>query len=159
MTASQEDYTSDGPALLSSAAVEDPKDGPIRGEIVESDPFPARRLGAMALALAPLLIRLWLWRRGRQQGEPLAADPGRGVFEHTDLRLSKRPLGRWKLRVVTTRWTAEPIATAGSKGFAHADSSPALRLLLLGLDRLSRGGRLPATLLAPRLPPGSSSRD
>jgi hypothetical protein len=31
--------------------------------------------------------------------------------------------------------------------------------VLLGLDRLSRGGRLPATLLAPRLPPGSSSRD
>lgn len=139
--------------------MENPKDGPILGEIVGRDPVPARRLGAMALALAPLVIRLWLWWRGRRRGQRPATDSVRGVFEHTDLRLSKRPLGRWKLRVVTTRWSADPIASAGPPVARRGDSPLAVRLVLLGLDRLARGGRLPANLVAPRLPPGSSSPD
>ncbi len=77
-------------------------------------------------------------------------------MERTDLRLSKRPLGRWKLRVVTTRWVRDEApeeARHEERGF----TSPVLgRLTLLALDRLSRSGARSRPLPPPRLPPGSS---
>lgn len=139
--------------------MENSQDGPIRGEIVGSGPIPRLRLGATALALAPLLVRLMLWWWGRERSHPVATPPGAGVVEHTDLRLSKRPLGRWKLRVVTTRWIAGPVEAMSGPESSRAGSPVAIRLLLVGIDRLSRWGSQPATLSAARLPPGSSHRD
>ena len=131
-------------------------DGPIRGEIVEASPSPTRRVTAIAIALAPLLIRLALWWRERSRRLELPSRAGPRLIERTDLRLSKRPLGRWKLRVVTTRWVPDEApeqARRAERGF----TSPVLgRLTLLALDRLSRSGAQSGPLAPPRLPPGSS---
>jgi hypothetical protein len=68
---------------------------------------PARRLAAVAVAITPLLVRVawWWWNQSRAERgsvEPIMVAPA--LVEHTELRLTKRLLGRWKVRVVRTRW-------------------------------------------------------
>lgn len=125
---------------------------PVPGEIVSSDAVPlrARRLGALVLAGLPLLMRLawWWWGRSRVV-TPETREPN-GLWEHTDLRLTKRPLGRWKVRVVTTRWITTGI---GSEAPGGGDSGlgALARLSLLGLERVVRAPRPAAIQELPRL--------
>lgn len=126
---------------------------PVPGEIVSSEaaPLGARRLGALVLAGLPLLMRVaWWWWARRTVANPQTQEGG-GLWEHTDLRLTKRPLGRWKVRVVTTRWTATstPRDTSGNR---DSGLGALAHLSLLGLERVVHSRRAESVEGFPRLP-------
>jgi hypothetical protein len=102
--------------MLWSANVQDSHPRPLVAELVAPE-APARRLAAVAVAITPLLVRVawWWWNQSRPERdsvEPIRVAPA--LVEHTELRMTKRLLGRWKVRVVQTRWQpgALPLAVA-----------------------------------------------
>lgn len=150
--------------MLSSAPLQDSNPGPLIAELVEpaqAAPVP-RRLWALLIAAAPLAARFgwWWWRQARAaEGRPPAPSPRAVVFEHTEVRMTKRLLGRWKVRVTSTRWEpgGGPEPGSARARVLVARPSQLARLLLLGLSHLPGptplgGGQTPA-----KLPPPSSS--
>ncbi|MHB1501545.1 MAG: hypothetical protein ACYCYK_10355 [Candidatus Dormibacteria bacterium] len=117
--------------------MEDSRARAIPGEIVVVGSVSSRRLSAALLAAAPVVIRIGLWWWGRGQRPRLSPPPRTGVLEHTDMRLTKRPFGRWKVRVTTTRWTADHLPELATTTTV-APAPAALRLLAVGLARASR---------------------
>jgi len=140
-SASAQAYTSERLALLSSPKVEHPVRQPIRAELVPAGPKPVsgRQVTALLLAAAPLVIRAaWWWRsqprRARPSGGGAAAEWG--SWEHTELRMTKRLLGRWKVRVVSTRWHPEPRQADSAEHQISPRSAPLVRAVVLGLEWL-----------------------
>jgi hypothetical protein len=116
---------------------------------------------AVAMAVAPLLVRLawWWWRQRRVEShaaEPMAAP---AMVEHTELRMTKRLLGRWKVKMVSTRWqsAASPLAVAPNPP-AQGWKGQLARLGLTGLERaLDRQGLPAGSRRAERLSGGSQT--
>ena len=82
---------------------------PIRAELVESRRARPRAAGAVLVAALPLLARLAVWWLSRPRAD---TGPPRGApasqVERTEMWVTRRWPGRWKLRVVSTRWMAAP---------------------------------------------------
>jgi len=149
--------------MLSSAPLQNSNPGPLVAELVEpAETAPApRRLWALLIAAAPLAARLawWWWRQARPaEGRPLAPSSGAVLFERTEVRMTKRLLGRWKVRVTSTRWQPgggpEPVVARAS--LLVARPGQLARLILLGLSHLP--GPTPLTRRQPtaKLPPATS---
>ncbi|NNM97890.1 MAG: hypothetical protein HKL89_09850 [Candidatus Dormibacteraeota bacterium] len=147
--------------MLSSAPLQDSNPGPLIAELVDpaETAVAPRRLWALLIAAAPLAARLgwWWWRQSRAtEGRQATPGPRAVVFEHTEVRMTKRLLGRWKVRVTSTRWQPgggpEPVAAR----LLVARPGQLARLLLLGLGRLPGptpvGGGQPTA----KLPPATS---
>jgi hypothetical protein len=130
--------------MLSSATVQDSPPRPLIAELVAPDAtsVAARRLAAVVVAITPLLVRVawWWWSQGRAERdsvEPIIVTPA--LVEHTELRMTKRLLGRWKVRVVSTRWQpgAIPLAVAPNPPPRRPDGWRR-QITLLGLTGLER---------------------
>ncbi|MGH7640873.1 MAG: hypothetical protein ACREOL_08215 [Candidatus Dormibacteria bacterium] len=82
----------------------------VQGEIVGQVAAHVTRaqVTAALLATAPVAVRLgwWWWKRGAgPRTEPLdVRPPPTSTLEHTEVELVRRSLGRWRVRVVNTRW-------------------------------------------------------
>lgn len=90
---------------------------PLAAELVdpEGESLANRRLLATLVALAPVALRVgwWYWRQTRRPGKTdTQAGAPTTVFERTEMKMTKHLLGRWKLKLVTTRWQpmAAPLA-------------------------------------------------
>ena len=137
--------------MLSSASLQESNRGPLIAELVEpADSAPStRRAWALLIAAAPLAARLgwWWWRQARAAEQTSHSAPlPPAVFEHTEVRMTKRLLGRWKVRVTSTRWQpsvgADPVAPRPHLSIARP--LQLARLLLLGFGRLPAAPTLSA---------------
>jgi len=118
-------------------------------------PLTRGRLAAVLLTSAPLAARLawWWWLRGRERrlGVLTTSRPLVVGMERTEVEMVRRSLGRWRLRVVSTRWLApdaSPGAPRGSTSRRSTWLAPAIRLSGLALDAKPRLSTSPE----PRLP-------
>lgn len=112
-------------------------------------------MATVVLATAPLAARLgwWWWSQGRHRSltsyAPFESAPS--AVEHTEIEMVKRTLGRWRLRVNSTRWVVpmESAVSAAPTGSARATwLGPVLRLTGAALEANSRK----APRGVPRLP-------
>jgi len=144
--------------MLSSAPLQDSNSGPLIAELVppaERTPAP-RRGWALLIAAAPLAARLtWWWWRHRRVAGRLAptAHSSPALFELTEVRMTKRLLGRWKVRVISTRY--QPGAGPGPRSSELRSVRPwqLARLLLIGLGHIAGPAGIAARRSPPRLPP------
>ena len=118
--------------------MERPANPPLRAELVESRRARPRAAGALVVAALPLLARLAVWWLSRPRAGSAPSSSYPAEVERTEMWMTKRPLGRWKLRVVRTRWSAPPPAPRGPRAAAP------LWLRVLARSR-GRPGRSPAT--------------
>jgi len=112
-------------------------------------------MATVLLATAPLAARLgwWWWSQGRHRTMTARApsEPTPAAVEHTEVEMVKRSLGRWRVRVVTTRWVVQPAAVLSLAPAARSHTSwlgPVLRLTGVALEANS----LKAPPVLPRLP-------
>ncbi len=141
------------------------RSAPLLGEVVAPSSH-LTRTGATAVlvAIAPVAARLgwWWWTEGRRRHGGRDQETGPAVaatVERTEVEMVRHRLGRWRVRVVSTRW--QPPTAAGFASVAPAAPrahrpGPLWRLTTLALE----GGARPASE-APRLPPtpGSAPRN
>jgi hypothetical protein len=97
------------------------------------------------LATAPLAARLgwWWWSQGRHRTltayAPFESAPS--AVEHTEIEMVKRTLGRWRVRVDSTRWvvpTGPAVSTAPAVKPRANWLEPVLRLTGAALEANSR---------------------
>ncbi|MHB1526282.1 MAG: hypothetical protein ACYCZN_08395 [Candidatus Dormibacteria bacterium] len=133
---------------------------PLIAELVEPAghaPSP-RQVVALLVAAAPLAARLgwWWWRQTRQtQSHAESARLPPAVFEHTEVRMTKRLLGRWKVRVTSTRWQpnpgAEPVSVRPRLSIARP--LEVARFLLLSSGQLPAASSISPSAPVVRLSP------
>ncbi|MHB1940030.1 MAG: hypothetical protein ACYCS9_04305 [Candidatus Dormibacteria bacterium] len=125
---------------------------PLRAELVESRRPRPRATGAVLVAALPLLARLAVWwlSRPRPGSGPAWAAPASQV-ERTEMWVTRRWPGRWKLRVVSTRWMVAPPAPRRGRA-----APPWLRLLARSGPRPTGGP--PSDLLGLPAPMGADKR-
>ncbi len=149
--------------MLSSAPLQESNPGPLIAELVEpveNAPSP-RRAWALLIAAAPLAARLgwWWWRQARQARSP-AESPRLppAIYEHTEVRMTKRLLGRWKVRVTSTRWQPD-VGAASVAVRPHLSITRPLqlaRLILLSSARVPAASSItPSAPVVKLSPPGS----
>jgi len=144
---------------------------PVVAELVGPGPRPltGARVATALLATAPLAARLgwWWWSQGRHRTLTASApfEPAPAAVEHTEIEMVKRTLGRWRLRVSSTRWVV-PVGSAVSTAPARKPRAnwlgPVLRLTGAALEANSRKAppEVPRLRAAPgqprrRLPPAN----
>jgi hypothetical protein len=130
---------------------------PLVAELMGREPRSLARahVATALLAMAPLAARLgwWWWTHGRHRTlvayAPSESAPA--AVEHTEIEMVKRTLGRWRVRVVTTR-SVTPVAPALSAMPAERGRAnwlrPVLQLTGAALEANSRA----APRAQPRLP-------
>lgn len=130
---------------------------PLVAELVSPShrPVTRARVATVLLAAAPVAARLgwWWWSQGRHRTVTAftPSEPAPAAVEHTEVEMVKRTLGRWRVRVVSTRWVVPAAATLSARPPGRRRASwlgPALRLTGAALEANSR--KAPVEL--PRLP-------
>jgi hypothetical protein len=141
---------------------------PLIGELVESPPRPDPRAGfaAVLLAAAPLAARAawWWWSHSRRRTLSASARPAPepAAIERTEIEMVRKTLGRWRIRVVDTRWSV-PSAPVPPAAINYAPRPPGLvravvRLSALALQSSSQPA-LPHAREVPRLPGPQGRRE
>lgn len=140
-------------------------DRPIVAELVEVSPRPLdrARVATLLLASAPVAARLgwWWWSRSRRRSVPVYAptDQAPAAVEHTEVEMVRRTMGRWRVRVVNTRWVlpvSPAVSTFSTRPPRTSWLGPVLRLTGAALEAHPRRSaptvpRLPAPPSRPRL--------
>lgn len=99
--------------------MERPESVPIRAELVPAGRERPPALVPVILALAPLVARLAYWWLSRPRSPVATGRAWTGapaLWEHTEVRMTKRLLGRWRIRVTSTRWSGPAPAGRPGKG-------------------------------------------
>lgn len=126
-------------------------------ELVESTPssLPKGRIVAIVLGTAPIVARIgwWWWNQGRQRTlTALSPVVPVAAIERTEVEMVRRTLGRWRVRVVSTRWAIPPTPVLATSVVPSARGPrwlvPVLRITALALEHNSRSAAAPL----PRLP-------
>ncbi|MFZ0994560.1 MAG: hypothetical protein WAO09_01070 [Candidatus Dormiibacterota bacterium] len=115
---------------------------PLIGELVERSPRSDPRAGLVALlvAAAPLAARAawWWWNHGRRRTLTVSARQAAvpAAIERTEIEMVRKSLGRWRIRVVDTRWSV-PSAPVTPAATDYSPPSPGLLRAALRLSALA----------------------
>ncbi|MGA7088732.1 MAG: hypothetical protein WA695_03440 [Candidatus Dormiibacterota bacterium] len=124
---------------------------PLIAELVEPAPRPDPRTGLVTLlcAAAPLAARAawWWWSHSRRRTLTVSARPAPepAAVERTEIEMVRKTLGRWRIRVVDTRWSVPTAPTAAAH--TSAPPPPGLVRAVLRLSTLALRSSSPPTLL------------
>ncbi|MGC1183745.1 MAG: hypothetical protein WBA31_01155 [Candidatus Dormiibacterota bacterium] len=143
------------------------KNAPSRPLIAELvDPAPRQLTGArvatLLLAAAPIAARLgwWWWNQARRRPLPTSSTASAlpAAIERTEIEMVQRTLGRWRLRVTSTRWQVPTVTATPRESPVRLRTAwlgPTVRLTRAALAANSRQAasqvpRLPASSARPR---------
>ncbi|HUY24062.1 MAG TPA: hypothetical protein VMV09_02005 [Candidatus Saccharimonadales bacterium] len=129
-----------------------PPSTPLIAELVEPAPRPDPRAGLVTvlLAAAPLAARAawWWWSHSRRRTLTVSARPAPepAAVERTEIEMVRKTLGRWRIRVVDTRWSVPPAPVAAAAQ-TSAPPPPGLVRAVLRLSTLALRAGPPPQLL------------